>query len=56
MPWGDWQFWVVTVLAVGAGWLGVRPFLPGRGRGRGRRVDLTVGGRSLDGPPRRVSR
>ncbi len=44
MPWGDWQFWVVTVLFLGAIWLIARPFLPGR-RVRSRRVGLTISGK-----------
>jgi hypothetical protein len=42
MPLGDWQFWLVTALAVTAAWLVIRPLLPQR-RKRGTRVDLTVG-------------
>jgi hypothetical protein len=30
VPTGDWQFWVVTVLAVCAAWYLVRAALPGR--------------------------
>jgi hypothetical protein len=30
LPWTDWQFWVVTVVAGWAGWVVVRPFLPRR--------------------------
>lgn len=47
MPAGDWQFWVVTALAVGAVYLLVRPFLPRRGsesRSR-RKVKLTIDGK-----------
>jgi hypothetical protein len=30
MPWTDWEFWLVTVLALGGLWLLARPFLPSR--------------------------
>lgn len=46
-PYADWQFWAVTLIAlVAVGWL-LRGFRPGRRRRRrGRRVNLTVGGRT----------
>ncbi|MEM7754572.1 MAG: hypothetical protein AAF297_02935 [Planctomycetota bacterium] len=45
MPWGDWQFWVVTVAAVGAiVWLG-RSVLPKR---RARKTELTVSAKHDD--------
>ena len=28
MPFGDWQFWVVTIFAIGALWFVIRRFLP----------------------------
>jgi hypothetical protein len=31
MPWGDWQFWAATALALGAVAFVVRPMLPRRG-------------------------
>jgi hypothetical protein len=34
MPWRDWQFWIVTALALAGAWLIARPFLP-RKRGDG---------------------
>jgi len=30
MPWHDWQFWLVTVLAVWGLWMLSRPFWPRR--------------------------
>jgi hypothetical protein len=30
MPVHDWQFWVVTLLALGGAWLVAKPFLPKR--------------------------
>ncbi|MEY3025346.1 MAG: hypothetical protein RL136_1914 [Planctomycetota bacterium] len=30
IPYDDWQFWVVSALALGAVWLVVRPLLPKR--------------------------
>jgi hypothetical protein len=44
MPWGDWQFWVVTAAAVGgliALWRTVVP----RRRPAPKRTELTIGGR-----------
>jgi hypothetical protein len=28
MPWNDWQFWLVSLLAVWGLWVLARPFLP----------------------------
>ncbi|MEE4298943.1 MAG: hypothetical protein V2J24_05840 [Pseudomonadales bacterium] len=49
MPIGDWQFWVVTAIAVAGFWLLVKPFLElrgkgkkGAGKGRGTRTKLTI--------------
>jgi hypothetical protein len=28
MPWHDWEFWIVTLLAVWGGWVLLRPFMP----------------------------
>ncbi|HEX4953539.1 MAG TPA: hypothetical protein VF017_09135 [Thermoanaerobaculia bacterium] len=30
LPWGDWQFWATTALAVVAAWLVLRPWLARR--------------------------
>jgi hypothetical protein len=54
VPWDDWQFWVVTAAAlVALGWL-LRGVVPvpyfsahQRRRRRERRVNLTVGGKSV---------
>lgn len=50
MPWGDWQFWVVTAMAIGAGILVIRPMLPKRFRRapKGIRAQLTLKGRKID--------
>lgn len=32
IPWGDWQFWIVTGLALGAAFAVIRPMLPSRER------------------------
>ncbi len=50
MPWSDWQFWVVTVIAMGAGVLVIRPMLPKRFRRspKGTRAQLTVKGRKIE--------
>ena len=45
MPWGDAQFWIVTLVAFGGAWLvwrGVRP--SGSKRRHGVRATLTVSG------------
>ena len=47
MPLGDWQFWIVTGLAVVAVVFVVRPMLPRRRPRRGKRVDLTIEKRSI---------
>lgn len=46
-PYGDWQFWAVSVIALAAGaWL-LRGLRPGRKRRRAqRRVNLTIGGKA----------
>jgi flagellar biosynthesis/type III secretory pathway M-ring protein FliF/YscJ len=46
MPVGDWQFWVVTVLAILAAWFIIRPILRKRRRGQRRKVKLTIGGKA----------
>ncbi|MFO0894548.1 MAG: hypothetical protein U0574_06275 [Phycisphaerales bacterium] len=60
IPWQDWQFWVVTALALAGGWVVIRPLLPRRGRGpacpgcgpgggtQERRATLTVDGRRVE--------
>ena len=48
MPLGDWQFWVVTGLAVGALFFVVRRTLPRRRQARrGKRVSLTINQSSI---------
>tara|TARA_R110000782_G_scaffold101029_9_gene187504 strand:- start:851 stop:1006 length:156 start_codon:yes stop_codon:yes gene_type:complete len=39
MPWGDWQFWVVTLAAVGGLWALARALMP---RKRPKRTALTI--------------
>ena len=41
MPWGDWQFWLVTVLALGAAMLLARAMVP-RKKARPKRTGLTI--------------
>lgn len=41
MPWSDWQFWIVTILALGALWILIRMFLPKK-KPKGTRTTLTV--------------
>lgn len=44
MPINDWQFWVVTAVAIGAIWMLKRALLP---RKKGKKTALTVGGRPM---------
>lgn len=49
-PVHDWQFWVVTALALGAAVYLLRGVIPGlkkRRSGKSQRTSLTVGGRSV---------
>ncbi|MDP7070395.1 MAG: hypothetical protein QF561_03490 [Phycisphaerales bacterium] len=59
MPWGDWQFWVVTVASLAALLLILRPLLVqtfSRRGGQGpKRANLTLEGRQVD-QSRRSSR
>ena len=46
IPWGDWQFWVVTAACLGAaGWGVARAVRALRGRKRGVKATLTIGGK-----------
>ena len=46
MPFGDWQFYVVTLAALWGVWAMARPFLPARmKKSAQKRVSLTVGGK-----------
>lgn len=46
IPWGDWQFWVVTAACLGAaGWGLARAARAMRGRKRGVKATLTIGGK-----------
>jgi predicted MFS family arabinose efflux permease len=47
MPVGDWQFWIVTVIAVAAMWVMIRVLLPRR-KPRSKKTELTVGGKRLE--------
>ena len=42
MPFGDWQFWLVTLVALAGLAFVVRPFLPRKRKSSGRRVSLTI--------------
>jgi hypothetical protein len=44
MPWGDWQFYVVTAAALWGLWALARAILPKR-RKRKKRAELTIEGR-----------
>jgi len=58
MPMGDWQFWLVTAIAVLAAALVARAALPPRflprflRRRKGTRAPLTVGGKPVGGERR----
>jgi hypothetical protein len=45
MPWSDWQFWVVTLIAIGALWMLKGVLLPKK---KGTKTTLTVGGKPVD--------
>lgn len=49
MPWGDWQFWVVTASALAGLLVIVTPLVAKRRRARHRRVELTVDRRPVKG-------
>jgi len=46
MPMGDWQFWVVTIAAIGALWLLKLALMPKKKKGT--KATLTVGGKPVD--------
>lgn len=46
LPWADWQFWLVTVLALAGLWFGLRPLL--RQRSKPGCSNCKAGGRSND--------
>lgn len=52
LPWGDWQFWIATVIALGALVVVLRMVLPEellpkklRRSGAAKKATLTIGGR-----------
>jgi hypothetical protein len=54
LPLGDWQFWVVTVVAAGAAWVVLRAVVPEglwakiglKKKSKGRAASLTVEGKT----------
>ncbi len=50
MPINDWQFWVVTIIAIGALWMLKRVLMPKK---KGTKATLTMGGKPV---PRRKSK
>ncbi|MBL4590361.1 MAG: hypothetical protein JKY96_00220 [Phycisphaerales bacterium] len=44
MPFNDWQFWVVTIIAIGALWMLKRVLMPKK---KGTKATLTVGGKPI---------
>ena len=64
MPWTDWQFWIVTVFALGGLFVVIRPLIPGRNPSGGcrtcptsadpavgKRTTLTIEGHRVDRAP-----
>ncbi len=52
LPIGDWQFWVVTIIALAAGAFLLRPlWSKARGSGKQRRATLTIGGKPIGKDP-----
>jgi hypothetical protein len=49
MPWGDWQFYVVTLAALCGVWAAVRSVLPRKRKGGGRKTTLTIEGKKPRG-------
>lgn len=47
MPWTDWQFYVVTVLALIGAWCVYRVVVPKRKKAKPQKTELTVGGRKV---------
>ena len=47
MPYGDWQFWIVTLIMLAALWWVIKPLLPQRKPTR-RRAALTIEGHDVD--------
>jgi len=49
MPVGDWQFWAVSLIALGAVLFLARPMLrKARGRDKEKRATLTIGGKAVE--------
>lgn len=54
LPWRDWQFWVVTIIALGAAWMVLRAVVPEglwakiglKKKHKGRSASLTVEGKT----------
>lgn len=47
LPLDDWQFWVVTIFALGAGIVLARAVLPRR-RKKSTKAELTIGGEAVE--------
>jgi hypothetical protein len=52
MPWHDWQFWVVSLIAIVAAWIVLRMLIPaglisGK-RTKATKARLTIGGKPVD--------
>lgn len=54
IPWTDWQFWVATLIALGALWLVLRNLLPPgwlpftKSKGKETKTSITIGGKPVD--------
>lgn len=53
MPFNDWQFWVVTLVALASLWLLKLVLLPKK---KGTKATLTVGGKPVDSKQARKSK
>ncbi len=54
MPFGDWQFWIVTLLGLWGLYLVVKPFLPKKNKSQGC-THCASGAAAQKKPTRRVS-
>jgi len=47
MPWRDWQFYIVTIVAIIGAWSLARIFLPTRRAKKTKRANLTISAKTL---------
>lgn len=51
LPVGDWQFWVVSLIAVGGAWLVVKPLVARKGKAEPGCANCTFGAASIQHRP-----